>query len=368
MHNFGPNLSNGGLAHNEYRIHCCASSSRTFLQQGPSPSPPWRSLLLVGLSGVGVVAHAILVPCPAFHGPSDWTSYPNPLIKALNFVLLKRKIMRNLVIITLSLLVLALPVQAQDTNSPFATEKDETSYAIGYTIGMNLKRQGFDADADMVANGIRDILEGNETALTESVARQVLQEYQQKLFKKRQDEQNAAAAVNKAEGTAWLTENSKKDGVTTLDSGLQYKVLTEGEGETAGPSDTVKVHYRGTLIDGTEFDSSHSRGAPASFRVAGVIRGWTEALQLMQAGDKWQLFVPSSLAYGDRAQGDKIKPGSTLIFEVELIEIIKPQPITSDIIKVPSAEEMKKGAKIETIKASDLKRIEAEAKAAKEAE
>jgi FKBP-type peptidyl-prolyl cis-trans isomerase len=196
----------------------------------------------------------------------------------------------------------------------------------------------------------------------------VLQQYQQKLFKKKQEEMAALAAKNKEEGAAWLAENAKKEGVVTLDSGLQYKVLTAGSGTSPTPGDTVSVNYRGTLIDGTEFDSSYSRGQPAQFKVSGVIPGWTEALQKMKTGDKWELYVPADLAYGDRQQGDKIKPGSTLIFQVEVLEVIQPQPITSDIIKVPSAEEMKKGAKIETIKASDLQRIEAETRKAKEQE
>ena len=273
--------------------------------------------------------------------------------------------MRNRAIIIASLLAPACAVLAEDTNTAFATETENVSYAIGYNVGMNLQRQGYEVDPALIERGIRDLLEGNTPAMTEDQARQALQSYQQKIFAKRQEEQQAAAAQNKEAGTAWLAENAKKEGVVTTDSGLQYKVLTRGDGESAGASDTVKVHYRGTLIDGTEFDSSYGRGQPAQFKVTGVIRGWTEALQLMKVGDKWQLFIPSDLAYGDRPQGDKIKPGSTLVFEVELLEVIKPQPITSDIIKVPSAEEMKKGAKIETIKASDLKRIEEEARKAK---
>jgi len=277
-------------------------------------------------------------------------------------------IMKKQAIITLALLVLASPVSAQDTNTTLTTAKDKVSYAIGYNVGMNLQRQDYDVDPRLIEKGIRDILEGNDTALTELEAREALQAYQQALFKKKQEEQAAAAAENKEVGKAWLAENAKKNGVITLESGLQYKVLAAGDGESASANDTVKVHYRGTLIDGTEFDSSYSRGQPAQFKTTGVIRGWTEALQIMKAGDKWRLFIPSDLAYGDRSQGDKIKPGSTLIFEVELLEVTKPQPVTSDIIKVPSAEEMKKGAKIETIKASDLERIEAEARKAKEQE
>jgi len=264
-------------------------------------------------------------------------------------------------------LAVASSAQAQDSESSLPTQKDKVSYAIGFSIGMNLKNQGFDVDPAIIAKGIGDILTEQTPAMNETEARQALQQYQQELAQKRQAEQAALAAKNKEESAAWLANNAKKEGVITLESGLQYKVLTEGSGdESPGLTDTVKVNYRGTLIDGTEFDSSYSRGQPGQFKVNGVIRGWTEALQKMKTGDKWQLFIPSDLAYGDRQQGANIPPGSTLIFETELLEIIKPQPITSDIIKVPSAEEMKKGAKIETIKAEDLKRLEAEARNAQE--
>jgi FKBP-type peptidyl-prolyl cis-trans isomerase FklB len=273
--------------------------------------------------------------------------------------------MKHNIALLLSLVLPTACLQAQTDSPPLTSQKDKVSYAIGYNIGMNLKNQQYDVDPNIIARGIKDLLSGTEPAMTETEARQALQEYQQALFQKRQEEMAAAAAKNKEEGQAWLAENATKEGVVTLESGLQYKVLASGDGESAGPNDTVKVNYRGTLIDGTVFDSSYDRGQPAQFRVTGVIKGWTEALQLMKQGDKWQLFIPSDLAYGDRPQGDKIKPGSTLIFEVELLEVTKPQPITSDIIKVPSAEEMKKGAKIETIKADDLKRLEEEARKAK---
>ncbi|MCU0788362.1 MAG: FKBP-type peptidyl-prolyl cis-trans isomerase [Verrucomicrobia bacterium] len=273
--------------------------------------------------------------------------------------------MKHKIALLLSLVLPTACLQAQTDSPPLTSQKDKVSYAIGYNIGMNLKNQQYDVDPNIIARGIKDLLSGTEPAMTETEARQALQEYQQALFQKHQEEMAAAAAKNKEEGQAWLAENATKEGVVTLESGLQYKVLASGDGESAGPNDTVKVNYRGTLIDGTVFDSSYDRGQPAQFRVTGVIKGWTEALQLMKQGDKWQLFIPSDLAYGDRPQGDKIKPGSTLIFEVELLEVTKPQPITSDIIKVPSAEEMKKGAKIETIKADDLKRLEEEARKAK---
>ena len=256
-------------------------------------------------------------------------------------------------------------VHAQNEQGSLESQKDKVSYAIGYNIGMNLKGQGYDVDPMVIQRGIADILAGKEPAMSETDARQALQEYQQELRQKQQEEMAKQAEANREAGAAWLAENAGNAGVIVLDSGLQYKVLNEGDGtESPGPQDTVKVNYRGTLIDGTEFDSSYQRGQPAQFKVSGVIAGWTEALQKMKVGDKWQLFIPSSLAYGDRQQGANIAPGSTLIFETELLEVIKPQPITSDIIRVPSAEEMKQGAKIETIKAADLKRLEEEARKA----
>jgi FKBP-type peptidyl-prolyl cis-trans isomerase FklB len=185
--------------------------------------------------------------------------------------------------LTLGLLLgLATPLCAQITNATYTAEKDQVSYAIGYNIGMNLQRQDYVVDPDIIARGIRDILEGKTPAMSENDARQVLQQYQQQLFKKKQEEQAAQAAKNKEQGAAWLAENAKQEGVVTLESGLQYKVLASGTGESPAATDTVKVHYRGTLIDGTEFDSSFSRGQPAQFKVNGVIPGWTEALQKMR--------------------------------------------------------------------------------------
>jgi len=207
----------------------------------------------------------------------------------------------------LASLVLAAPLRAQDTNSTdLSTEKDQVSYAIGYNIGMNLVRQGFDVDPDLIARGIGDVLHTNEPALSQTEAQRVLQSYQQTLMRKRQEHMAALAANNREEGAAWLAENAKKEGVQTLESGLQYKVLTDGTGEAIEARDTVQVNYRGTLIDGTEFDSSYSRGQPAQFKVTAVIPGWTEALQKMRVGDKWELFVPPDLAYGDRSRSPVI--------------------------------------------------------------
>ncbi len=242
------------------------------------------------------------------------------------------------------------------------TTKDKVSYAIGMNVGRNLKAQGFDVDAAIISQALSTALAGGTPALTEEEARNAIMGYQQELRAKQQEKAKEASAKNREAGVAFLAENAKKDGVKTTPSGLQYKIITEGKGEVPKENHQVSVNYRGTLIDGTEFDSSYKRGEPASFGVTGVIKGWTEALLMMPVGSKWQLFIPADLAYGDRQMGAQITPGSTLIFDIELLSTKGPEPIVSDIIKVPSAEEMKKGAKIETIKAEDVEKLKAQQK------
>ena len=178
---------------------------------------------------------------------------------------------------------------------------------------------------------------------------------------KMQEKRKLDSEKNKKEGDAFLAENAKKAGIVTLPSGLQYKVVTEGSGASPKGNDTVVTQYRGTLLDGTEFDSSFKRQQPATFELNKVIAGWIEALQKMKAGSKWQLFIPPNLAYGERGSGSLIGPNSTLIFEIELLSVQPAaqqtnQPVTSDIIKVPSAEELKAGAKIEVIKPESIKK------------
>ncbi len=204
--------------------------------------------------------------------------------------------------------------------------------------------------------------------MTEPQAREAQMAYQKEMTAKREEERAAKAEKNRKEGEAFLAENKKKEGVkthaVTLPDGktaeLQYKVLKEGTGPLPKTNDIVTANYRGTLINGTEFDSSAKQGAPMKRSINQLIRGWTEALLMMKAGSKWELFVPSTLAYADRGQGAIIEPGATLIFEVELLSSetppppAPPQPLTSDIIKVPSADELKKGAKIEVIKPEDV--------------
>ncbi|MBI4600917.1 MAG: FKBP-type peptidyl-prolyl cis-trans isomerase [Planctomycetes bacterium] len=196
------------------------------------------------------------------------------------------------------------------------TSRDKASYAMGINIGRSFKAQGMDLDLKLVTKGLEDATSGAAALMTDAEARDAVQSYQKEASGKAGDR-------NKQDGEAFLAANKSKPGVTTLPSGLQYKVLTEGTGEKPKATDTVKTHYKGTLISGKEFDSSYSRGEPTQFPVGGVIKGWTEALQLMPVGSKWQLFVPSDLAYGARGAGADIGPNATLIFEVELLEIVK---------------------------------------------
>jgi FKBP-type peptidyl-prolyl cis-trans isomerase FklB len=201
------------------------------------------------------------------------------------------------------------------------TKKDKVSYAIGMNFGRGLKGQSVDVDPAIVAQGLRDTLAGGKMAMTDDEAKAVLMELQGELQKTQEIKMAQMSETNKKEGAAFLAANKAKEGVVALPSGLQYKIEKQGTGPKPTASDTVVCNYRGTLINGTEFDSSYKRGQPASFPVGGVIHGWTEALQLMPVGSKWQLFVPADLAYGDRGAGPDIGPGATLIFEVELLSI-----------------------------------------------
>lgn len=202
-----------------------------------------------------------------------------------------------------------------------ATSKAKFSYALGMNLGTSLHKQGVEVDPVLVGQGLRAALAGGKTLLTNEEAQAALMAVQNDLRKKQMEKMQVAGEANKKEGDAFLTANKAKEGVTTLPSGLQYKVLKAGTGAKPTASDTVVCNYRGTLINGTEFDSSYKRGQPATFPVGGVIKGWTEALQLMPVGSKWQLFIPSGLAYGERGAGGDIGPNATLIFEVELMSI-----------------------------------------------
>jgi FKBP-type peptidyl-prolyl cis-trans isomerase FklB len=201
------------------------------------------------------------------------------------------------------------------------TDQEKFSYALGMRMGANFKRQGVTVDPAILERGLKDSLAGGKTLLTEEQAESSLMQVQNDLRKKQQEKMQAEADENKKQGEEFLAENKTKEGVKTLPSGLEYKILTEGTGPKPTASDTVECNYRGTLIDGKEFDSSAKHGGPATFPVSGVIKGWTEALQMMAVGSKWQLFIPPDLAYGERGAGPDIGPDSTLVFEVELINI-----------------------------------------------
>ncbi len=210
---------------------------------------------------------------------------------------------------------------SEGENLVLKTQKDKVSYIIGMDIGKNFKRQSIDIDPDILAKGLKDALSGGKALLTDQEMRETMAVFQKEMTAKQEELSKKLGEKNKKEGDVFLAENKKKEGVKTLPSGLQYKVVKAGTGKKPKLTDTVTTHYRGTLIDGTEFDSSYRRGQPASFPVNGVIPGWTEALQLMEEGAKWQLFIPSNLAYGERGAGRDIGPHATLIFDIELISV-----------------------------------------------
>jgi len=209
--------------------------------------------------------------------------------------------------------------------APLTTTKDKLSYSIGTDIGKKLKAQSIDVDPAVVSRGIKDAFTGAKPAMTDEEMKSSLTGLQTQMREKQMAAIKELAEKNKKEGEAFLAANKSKEGVVALPSGLQYKILKAGDGKKPAASDTVVCNYKGTLIDGTEFDSSYKRGEPATFPVSGVIKGWTEALQLMPVGSKWQLFIPSEMAYGERGAGGDIAPNSTLIFEVELLSINPPE-------------------------------------------
>lgn len=221
-----------------------------------------------------------------------------------------------------AVLVMVMAAAAFAAEPPaFKSNEDKASYAIGLQIARNMKAQGVPLNVEAFAKGFQVGFTGGQALLSDEEVQQTLQAFQQEMMMKQQQTLAAEGAKNREEGKTFLDANKAKAGVAELPSGLQYKVIKEGTGKKPTAESTVRVHYRGTLLDGTEFDSSIKRGQPAEFPVTGVIKGWTEALQLMQEGAKWELYIPASLAYGDQGAGGMIKPGSTLIFEVELLEV-----------------------------------------------
>lgn len=217
--------------------------------------------------------------------------------------------------------LLMVSVVFAEEDTALKTEKDRLSYAIGMDIGNNLQRQNIDLNPEIVAQGIWDSLSGGKTLMTDQEYRDTIAAFKNEIAQQQMAKMKEESEKNKTEGERFLAENKKKEGVVTLPSGLQYKIIKEGAGKSPKETDTVTVNYKGALIDGTEFDSSYRRGQPASFPVKGVIKGWTEALQLMKEGAKWELYIPSNLAYGERGAGRSIGPNETLVFDVELIEV-----------------------------------------------
>jgi FKBP-type peptidyl-prolyl cis-trans isomerase FklB len=282
--------------------------------------------------------------------------------------------------------LLQLTAAAQDkpaaliaaTNAPKLSpeeQKHNMSYAIGTDIGNKLKRGGVELDLEVLTSAMKDAMAGKPSQLADPQVREAINNYGQAARAKQEETRRQTAEKNKKEGATFLAENKKKPDIKTLEvklqdgttAEMQYKVLNEGTGAVPKTNDMVTVNYRGTLINGKEFDNSNKRSQPTKLQVNRVVRGWTEALERMKVGSKWELYLPSTLAYGDNGQGPTIEPGSTLIFEMELTGVEAPAPptppavaappLTSDIIKVPSAEELKKGAKIEVIKAEDLEKM-----------
>ena len=230
---------------------------------------------------------------------------------------------------TLALAAVATSIFAQDKPFPLKDLKDKASYSIGVDIGMNFKKQNMDLNADALAAGAKDALNGKPQVNPNEI-REIMTQWQQEFGEK----QKVMATKNQADGEKYLAENKKKEGVKTTASGLQYKSLKDGAGPQPKASDTVTVNYRGTLIDGTEFDSSYKRGEPATFPLNGVIKGWTEGLQLMKKGSKFQFVIPPNLAYGERAVGADIGPNSTLVFDVELLDV---KPAEAAVSPSPAA-------------------------------
>jgi FKBP-type peptidyl-prolyl cis-trans isomerase FklB len=224
-------------------------------------------------------------------------------------------------LLALACLGLLAPTACAQEKPPVQSEQHKISYSLGYNIGRDFSQKKLDIDLDVLMRGMKDALSGSTTALSEDEMRQAMMDLQKNMMAQQQQQVQQLAKTNEQAGKAFLAENRQKEGVKTTMSGLQYKVISKGTGKKPGPDDKVTVHYRGRLLDGTEFDSSYKRDKPATFPVGGVIPGWTEGLQLMKEGAKWQLFIPPNLAYGEKGAGPMIGPNATLVFEVELISI-----------------------------------------------
>jgi FKBP-type peptidyl-prolyl cis-trans isomerase FklB len=264
----------------------------------------------------------------------------------------------------------AAPLFADGTNV-LTDENSRLSYSIGMYFASRWKEQGVDVDPDLVLRGLKDGQSGAPTLMTQQEMHDIINKFQNALADKQQKMREQVLAKNKAEGEAFLAKNKALPGVVTLPDGLQYKVIADGAGEMPGEDDIVTMNYRGTFVDGTEFGSSAQDGKQLQVAVNRIFRGWKEALRLMKAGSKWQLFIPAELAYGQAGMPPRIQPNAVLLIEVELLAVQHPNPqpasappssanppLTSDIVKVPSADEMNKGAKIEIIKSGDVQKLQ----------
>ncbi len=232
--------------------------------------------------------------------------------------------MKKIIVTCVGMLLFSNVAIGADKPFELATEEQKTAYAMGMDLGGYLKGLGEDLDIEALQRGMGDVYKGNKLLLSKEEAAEVQQKFATKMQEKQIRETVAMVQKNNEAAEKFLAENKKKDGVKETASGLQYKVIKEGTGKKPGPDDTVKVHYRGTLLDGTEFDSSYKRNQPAVFKVGQVIKGWQEALQMMSPGAEYELYIPPKLAYGDRGAPPVIEPGSMLVFKVELLEVVDP--------------------------------------------
>jgi len=228
--------------------------------------------------------------------------------------------MKYIAFVALSVVLLACESNTQN-KADLKTTQDSVSYIIGTSIGRNLKAQKVQVSLNQLSRGIQDAMDSSTLLITDEQAQRIMGEFQQQMIARQEEEAHAAGEIHRKEGEAFLAENKTKAGVKVTASGLQYKVIKMGTGPKPRADQTVTVHYSGRTIDGKEFDSSYKRGEPTTFGVGQVIKGWTEALQLMPVGSKWELYIPADLAYGDRGAGQLIPPGATLIFEVELLSV-----------------------------------------------
>jgi FKBP-type peptidyl-prolyl cis-trans isomerase FklB len=236
---------------------------------------------------------------------------------------MSKVIYKNLLLFSCFLLLTFSQSFAADEKHNPENQKDRESYSIGYQVGLSIQKDGVEINFDMLIQGLRDAIDGKEPLLSEEEMKSLILDLKKKAAEEQMRKIQEARAENAEEAAKFLEENGIKEGVKTTESGLQYRILREGDGASPGPEDPVTAHYRGTFIDGTEFDSSYSRGKPQMFQTNAVIKGWTEALQMMKTGSKWEIFVPPQLAYGRGGMGERIPPNKLLVFEIELLAVEK---------------------------------------------